>query len=195
MVRMSRLRFRAPASSAAPRLAWLAGAALCVPLVGCSSITDGGSSLLRSMTPYQSEVVQGNFVSREQVGMLKPGLSRAQVRDLLGTPMLTSLFHADRWDYVFTLRRKGEPEQSRRLAVFFDGDKLARFEGDEMPSETEFVASLQSGRKLPKPPVLELSAEERDRLARPSTQAQGTGGGSESGPMPLSYPPLEAPRR
>jgi outer membrane protein assembly factor BamE len=47
-------------------------------------------------------VVQGNFVSREQVEFLKPGMTRQQVRDVLGTPLVASLFHADRWDYVFT---------------------------------------------------------------------------------------------
>ncbi|MDP3139281.1 MAG: outer membrane protein assembly factor BamE, partial [Burkholderiaceae bacterium] len=84
------------------------------------------------LAPYKIEVVQGNFISREQVQALKPGMSRQQVRDTLGTPLLASVFHADRWDYVFTLRRQGVPPQARRLTVYFQGDALARFEGDEM---------------------------------------------------------------
>ena len=51
--------------------------------------------------------MQGNFVSKEQVEALRPGMSRQQVRDILGTPLVTSVFHADRWDYVFTIKRQG----------------------------------------------------------------------------------------
>ena len=61
---------------------------------------------------YIPEVVQGNFVSREQKEFLKPGLSRMQVREVLGTPLVASVFHEQRWDYVFTIRRQGVPAQS-----------------------------------------------------------------------------------
>ncbi len=105
--------------------------------------------------------MQGNFVSREQVQALQPGMGRQQVRDILGTPLVTSLFHADRWEYVFTLKRPGEDIQTRKLTVFFQGDTLARFEGDEMPSETEFVA----------------------RWTRPQRQGQGARAGSHRCPV------------
>ena len=99
------------------------------------------------VTPYKVDVVQGNFVSKEQVEALKPGMSRQQVRDILGTPLLTSVFHADRWDYVFTLKRQGVTAQARKLTVFFKGDVLERFEGDAMPTEAEFVATLDNKRR------------------------------------------------
>src|SRR4029079_6304680 len=74
---------------------------------GCSSFDRVSYGITDAITPYKIEIVQGNFVSKEQVAALKPGMSRQQVRDILGTPLVTSVFHADRWDYVFTLKRQG----------------------------------------------------------------------------------------
>ena len=87
------------------------------------------------ITPYKVEVVQGNFISKEQVEALQPGMSREQVRQILGTPLVSSVFHGDRWDYVFTIKRKGVEAQRRQLTVFFKEDRMDRVEGDPMPSE------------------------------------------------------------
>jgi outer membrane protein assembly factor BamE len=74
------------------------------------------------LQPYRMPVVQGNVVTREQVAVLRPGMSRIQVREILGTPLLTSVFHAARWDYVFTLKRQGAEPQARRVTVYFQGE-------------------------------------------------------------------------
>ena len=79
--------------------------AACATLAACSTVGDATRNFASRLSPYQVEVVQGNFVSREQMALLKPGMTRLQVRDLLGSPLVTSVFHADRWDYVFTLKR------------------------------------------------------------------------------------------
>jgi outer membrane protein assembly factor BamE len=154
-----------------------------------------------SITPYRVEVVQGNFVSREQVDALKPGMSRQQVRELLGTPLVTSLFHADRWDYVFTLKRQGVEPQQRRLTVFFRGDQMARFEGDTMPSESEFVATLGTRRKLGSVPPLEASEESLRAFPR-RAPPPGTGGPPAGrGQLPAAgtagalIPPWQNPRK
>jgi len=80
-------------------------------LGGCESLqtTD---SLLGVITPYRIDIVQGNVVTKEQIAAVKTGMSRSQVRDLLGTPLLADPFHAERWDYLFSIRRPG-------LACFF----------------------------------------------------------------------------
>ena len=133
------------------------------------------------------DIVQGNFVSAEQVAAIKPGMSRLQVRDMLGTPLLASIFHADRWDYVFTFWRQGMPLQARQLTVYFKGDVLERIDADSMPTEAEFVASLDSGRKIVKVPVLEMTpdtASQRPALAKPAET-------KPLPPLPSSYPPLE----
>jgi outer membrane protein assembly factor BamE len=84
-----------------------------------------------NITPYRMEIQQGNFVSQEMVSQLKLGMSKDQVRFVLGTPLITDSFHADRWDYVYRRQRVNSSElEQRKLAVFFDDGKLKRIEGD-----------------------------------------------------------------
>lgn len=162
-------------------------------LPACGTLDTASNQIARIVSPFQVEVVQGNFVSREQVELLRQGMTRAQVRDLLGSPLITSLFHGERWDYVFTLSRKGQSVQQRKLTVFFKGEHMDRYEGDAMPSEAEFVASLQTHRKLGKVPQLTLSEEALKNLAAKSEAREPAP--AAQAPMPLSYPPLEAPAR
>jgi outer membrane protein assembly factor BamE len=157
---------------------------LCGMLSACSVLPN-------SLQPYRAQVVQGNVVTREQVQALRTGMSRIQVRDVLGTPLLTSLFHADRWDYVFTLKRQGIEPQARRVTVFFNGDALLRFEADELPSETEFVSTLGAGDKSNKKPVLEASPEKLQEFPVPVKPPEA----KPLPPLPASYPPLEPPVR
>ena len=147
-----------------------------------------------SIAPYKIEIVQGNFVSKEQVEALRPGMSRQQVRDILGTPLVSSVFHQDRWDYVFTLKRQGVPPQQRKLTVFFKGDEYARHEGDTMPTEAEFVATLDNKRKDAKIPVLEASEESLKQFSAGRPAAAAAPAPAEPPPA-TSYPPLEAPAR
>ena len=173
-------------------------AVLVAGLAACSSFDQGTRSIADALTLYKPEVVQGNFVSSEQVAALQPGMTRLQVRDILGTPLMASLFHANRWDYVFTMKRQGVDPQNYRLTVFFDGDTLARHEGDDMPSETEFVQRISRERKI-KVPVLEAT---EDQLARfPSADAAAAGAAprpAASAPAAATpagtYPPLEPAR-
>jgi outer membrane protein assembly factor BamE len=137
------------------------------------------------------DIVQGNFVSKEQAEAVKPGMSRDQVRNILGTPLLTSVFHADRWDYVFTFKRQGLEPQARKVTVFFKGDALERLEADTLPTEAEFVASLDSGRNTAKVPVLEMSEESLKQLPAPVKATEPT----PLPPLPASYPPLESAGR
>lgn len=177
--------------SCRPGLIAFAAAAL---LAGCSSVTETTRSALHTITPYKIEVVQGNFVSREQVEALKPGMTRQQVREILGTSLLTDVFHVNRWDYVFTIRRQGVEAQQRRLTVFFNGEYLDRFEGDTMPTEEEFVATLDAKSRRGKVPDLQASESDLKKYAPDEKkQAQGAAGTTASAaPLPPSYPPLES---
>ena len=160
-------------------------------LAACGSLNNASTSIASVVTPYKMDIVQGNFVSKEQAAALKTGMTRAQVRDVLGTPLLTSIFHADRWDYVFTFKRQGLEPQARRVTVFFKGDALERVEADPLPTEAEFVAALDSGRKTGKVPVLEMSAESLKQLPAPTAVAEP----KALPPLPASYPPLEPTAR
>ena len=98
-------------------------------LGGCQSL-QSSDNILGVITPYRVEIVQGNVVTSEQVARLRPGMSRAQVRDVLGTPLLTDIFHADRWDYVFWREKPGADREQRKLTVFFEDGRLTRLDGD-----------------------------------------------------------------
>jgi outer membrane protein assembly factor BamE len=170
----------------AVRTTVLATAALL--LVGCESLqrTD---SLFGIITPYRIDIVQGNVITKEQAERVRPGMTRLQVRDVLGTPLLTDPFHAARWDYVFTIRRPNTDVQARHVVVVFDGDLVQRIDVPELPTEREFVASISRLKDL-KVPKLELSEEER--LALPKPVQPPAPAAEPQGPV-RSFPPLEPP--
>lgn len=175
---------------------------VCSVLGACSSSASSMSTSainpVNWITPYKVDVIQGNFVSKEQVEQLRPGLSRDEVKALLGTPLLASLFHADRWDYVFTMKRQGVESQSFKYTVYFKDNLLERFEGDAMPSEAEFISRLSNQRKLGKVPPLEateaqLKAAEKVSATRPG--AAPAAAPESTAPSATVYPPLESPKQ
>ena len=165
-------------------LAGLVGAAL---LGACASDPSSGS-LFGVVRPYRVEVVQGNVVTKEMAAQLREGMSRDQVRGVLGSPLLTDVFHDNRWDYVFTIRRQGAEPQQRRVLVEFKDDKVARFEVGELPSERDFVASIDTAKVPAKPPVLALTDDEIKALPVPPKPPAPPA--AASGPA-RTYPPLE----
>jgi len=170
-------------------LAALALAALggCAYLPSLPSVT--GEKVLGFVTPYRLEVVQGNVLTKEQVARVKPGMSRLQVRDTLGSPMLTDVFHGDRWDYLFTMKRQGEPEQRRHVVAWFEGETLKSLDvPNDLPAETDFVASVSPFKPRGNAPKLELTDAERKALPTP---AKTTPPSAEPMGVLRSYPPLE----
>jgi outer membrane protein assembly factor BamE len=104
----------------------LAAAAItAISLTGCGYVPR-----IPGITPYKMDIQQGNFVSQEMVSKLEPGMSKDQVRLLLGTPLLTDIFHAERWDYVYWREDEAGKREQRRLTVHFADGKLARLDGD-----------------------------------------------------------------
>jgi outer membrane protein assembly factor BamE len=78
---------------------------------------------------YRMDIQQGNLLDAEQVEQVEVGMTRSQVRFLLGTPMVIDSFDAERWDYVYSLRRGHSRKVERRhLVVWFEGDKVTRIE-------------------------------------------------------------------
>ncbi len=147
-----------------------------------------GDSFLGLITPYRMDIVQGNVVTQEQAARVKPGMSRAQVRDLLGSPMLTDPFHADRWDYIFTIRRQGTAPQQRIVVAHFKSDKLERLDAEGLPTEREFVASISRPITGNRSALITLSDEQIKALPKPPAAVPET-----SAPMGAvrKYPPLE----
>ncbi|MGB0732524.1 MAG: outer membrane protein assembly factor BamE [Pontibacterium sp.] len=83
---------------------------------------------------YKIDVPQGNVITQEMVDTLKPGMTREQVVFVLGTPMLTDTFHADRWDYVYTNQEGNGNYERQPFRVYFSNELLSRIEGDLKPS-------------------------------------------------------------
>lgn len=115
---------------------------------GCSSFSDSMSSVAdavpnaldRAPFIYRPTIQQGNVVKQEQVNELQPGMSKRQVKFLLGSPMINDVFHANRWDYAYTLGVGSRPHEIRRITVFFEDDRLVRITGDMRPQpESERV--------------------------------------------------------
>jgi outer membrane protein assembly factor BamE len=164
-------------------------------LLACAAMGAGCDALQRTdsfmgfITPYRIPIVQGNAITKEQAALIRPGLTRLQVRDVLGSPLLTDPFHAARWDYVFTLRREGAEPQRRMVVVQFEGDRVKSMQAPaDLPSEREFVAQL-GGKPDRTAARLELSEEERQALPPPKVREAAP-------PEPIGavreYPPLEA---
>jgi outer membrane protein assembly factor BamE len=103
--------------------------ALVFPLLGC-----GSSPKVLGISSYRMEIQQGNYVSKDSVAQLRPGMTKEQVRFVLGTPLVTDIFHANRWDYPYYRQPAGGKREEGRLVVHFDEGKLARIEGGDVPA-------------------------------------------------------------
>jgi outer membrane protein assembly factor BamE len=103
------------------------------------------------LSPYRVAIQQGNFVSQEMVAQLKEGMTPDQVRFALGTPLLTDIFHANRWDYVFRLKKGNGEVTTSRVTVFFKDNRLARFEGGDLPTEQDYLNRLAGAAPKPAP--------------------------------------------
>lgn len=125
-------------------------------------------------SPYRPDIQQGNFVSKEMLAQLKPGMSKDQVKFLLGTPLMADVFHGQRWDYPFRLA-KGNGELTTSVVVVYFGqdDKVERFEGGELPTEQEYIARIAG-------PLKDFKKAEEDKFnAAPGKSPLP--GGQESG--------------
>lgn len=182
-----------PALPHRPTLRALAGcAALAALAAGCSSTPPApqdANRLFGIFTPYRMEIVQGNAITSDLVARVRPGMPREQVLEVLGTPLVASMFHADRWDYVFLIRRRGAEPQLRSVVVWFKDDRLDRVEAPpDLPSEREFVADISNVRPRAVP-VLELTPEQRAALPVPA-RPPAPPAAEPTGPV-REYPPLE----
>jgi outer membrane protein assembly factor BamE len=118
-------------------------------------------------SPYRPDIQQGNFVSEEMLSQLKVGMTQDQVRFIFGTALLTDPFHGNRWDYAFRLSRGNGEVTTSRVIVFFDkGNKVARWEGGNLPTEKEYIARIAG-------PVRSAKKEAADEavLAKPAPAA------------------------
>lgn len=158
---------------------------------GCSSWPADSDGLLGLISPHRIDIQQGNVVTQEQLARVKPGMNRLQVRDALGSPLLTDAFHPDRWDYIFTLRQSGKPLQRRNVVLVFNGDVLKSIEAPELPTDREFIDSIARSGRMVAAADLELSPEQLKNLPIPAKTAAPPPADTSTPATPRSYPPLE----
>ena len=96
---------------------------------------------------FRPDVQQGNFISREMVAQLRVGMTPEQVRFVLGTPLLMDEFHAERWDYPFRLQKGNGQITSSHVVVFFENNRVARFEGGDLPDEKDYLLRIAAPTK------------------------------------------------
>jgi outer membrane protein assembly factor BamE len=122
------------------RRAGFATAVFCLALGGCASGKWG--------FPYKAPVQQGNWITSEQVALLQPGMTREQVRFALGSPTLTSVLHANRWDYPYFFKPGYGAPTERKFTVYFDNDHLTRWEGDAQPALQPFQIANANPKRI-----------------------------------------------
>ena len=137
-------------------------------VVACALLTGG--------CVYRIEIQQGNYVTQDQVQKLKPGMTRTEVRQALGTPLLQDVFHADRWDYYFSQVRGKNPNDRKLFSVYFKEDKVGSFTGEVQPAAAPPVG-------VPPPPGLpQAGPPPAPAQPRPSTPQQAPRGPPSSRP-------------
>jgi outer membrane protein assembly factor BamE len=134
------------------------------------AVISGCSSVPRIVNEYKIDVQQGNVLTQDMVSQLKPGLTKDQVRFILGTPVLMDMFHANRWDYVYRLHKGSTGTvEMRNFSAFFDaGDKLIRVSGDVTPAQTADAAVVPDSKTR----ELDLGSITSDGVA-PPIEAKG----------------------
>ena len=90
-----------------------------------------------TIKPYKMDVQQGNVVTSKMLLQLRPGMTKSQVRFIMGTPLIQDSFHGNRWDYVYQLREKGKITEQRRVILDFEKDLLKTVRGDVIPKAGE----------------------------------------------------------
>ncbi len=106
-------------------------------LASCSSLSSP------VLSPYKMDIRQGNYVTPEMREKLKLGMSKHQVRYVLGTPMVSDAFHGNRWDYIYRLEQRGEVIEKQHLTLYFDKDNLVRMDEGGQPVQAMPVMAQQ----------------------------------------------------
>ena len=166
---------------------------LILGLSGCKQMPDVPTAI----APYRIDVQQGNVVTQDMVDKLKPGMTRAQVRFVLGSPLIVDPFHTDRWDYIYTYQKQGKETERRIITVIFDDDKLLRLEGDvtalpsaakpsALPAEKPAAKPAAAVTTTPRPP--ERSGAAQAPVQNEAVKAQGVSPAATVAPVDGAKP-------
>ncbi|MDD2055095.1 outer membrane protein assembly factor BamE [Pseudomonas putida] len=142
---------------------------------------------------YKIDIQQGNVVTQDMIDQLRPGMTRRQVRFIMGNPLLTDTFHANRWDYLYSLQPGGGERQQERISVVFNADdQLVSLSGDFMPGVSRDQAILgQESSNSVNAPTQAVEAPKPEKPAKPGSlldQIQKDVDGVKTVPVPTPQP-------
>ncbi len=167
----------------------------------------GMKKWLSKLSPYKVNLQQGNFISSEMLAKIRQGMTREQVRFVLGTPLLVDMFHANRWDYFFRLQKPNGSTTTYRVTVFFKDSLVDHINHDALPEEAEYLSSITSDdepsekikKKTEKPTENQVSSDTSKTTTSwepesPTQSATQTESASESESQPITAPePVSIP--
>ena len=147
---------------------WMPGATASTPVASTGAMTGSTTSgvqtvkdrrFLGILSPYRVDIQQGNFISREMVAQVKEnmkskeGMTQDQVRFVMGTPLVSDVFHDGRWDYVFRLEKSNGDLVLSNVSLYFEGNMLKRLDGGDLPTEKDYLALIAGTVSAPPPDV------------------------------------------
>ena len=112
-------------------------------LGGCSWFSDSNAKLLSFPGAYKIDIQQGNVITQDMVNQLRPGMTREQVKYVMGAPLLPDTYNSERWDYIYSFQPGGKARTQQTLTLFFKGDRLTSFEGDVRPGSNDNTVDNQ----------------------------------------------------
>ena len=116
-----------------------------IPLIFISILLSACGSAVPKMKPFKMEIQQGNVVTSKMLLQLRPGMTKSQVKFIMGTPLIVDSFHSNRWDYFYQMRQSGKVTEQRRVILDFEKELLARVRGDVVPQGTPGAEPAQDG--------------------------------------------------
>jgi len=138
-------------------------------LLVLSLLVTASSPSLPSIKPYKMPIQQGNLVTSKMMMQLKPGMTKTQVRFVMGTPLINDSFHKDQWDYFYQMEKDGAIIEKRRVILMFEKDLLAKVKGDVIPAnantnkneDRQEIVPIKSSEPNPNPAQKEKSMLDR----------------------------------
>lgn len=148
---------------------------------------------------YKIDIQQGNVVTQDMIDQLKPGMTRRQVRFIMGNPLITDTFHAKRWDYLYSIQPGGRQRYQERVSLMFDGnDQLIGLAGDFMPGVSRDQAIMgEDGETRVTPQQPQQPQQEAEEPAKPGSlleQIQREVDQAEPVPVPIPEPLESSPQ-
>ena len=137
---------------------------LFLSLLACSVFLTGCGSTVPIVKPFKMDIQQGNVVTSKMLLQLKPGMTKSQVKFIMGTPLIVDSFHSNRWDYFYQMRQAGKIKEQRRVILDFENELLARVRGDVVPEGTAGAASSTEAGAVTLPKSIEPKPKEEGLL-------------------------------